>query len=81
MNIYEKLFISKCPNNGEFITYSLRVETADMIQVEHINTACSLLKLAYHEVVADELFKRFGGLQTIKAHHHGVDITTIRGGA
>lgn len=78
MNIYEKTFVAACPNNGEMIIYSLRIETDKMVQVEHINIACALHKKAYHETVADDLFARFGGVQTLKAHHHGVDITTVR---
>lgn len=79
MNIYKRQFVADCPNNGQPIIYSLRIETVDrMIQVEHIVTATALIKRGYHEQIADELHGRFGGRQALRAHHHGVDIETIR---
>jgi len=79
MNIYSRQFVADCPNNGQPIIYSLRIETLDrMIQVEHIVTATTLIKRGYHEQIADELHRRFGGRQALRAHHHGVDIETIR---
>ena len=79
MNIYRHQFVSHCPNNDKPIIYALEIETDSVIQVEHIVTACSLHKRAYHEAIADELHQRFDGRQTIRAHHHGVDIETQRG--
>lgn len=79
MNIYTRQFVADCPNNGQPIIYSLRIETVGrMIQVEHIVTATTLIKRGYHEQIADELHRRFGGRQALRAHHHGVDIETIR---
>lgn len=79
MNIYRRTFVASCPNNGESIIYNLIIETTDrMIQVEHIVTATLLIKRGYHEQIADELHRRFGGRQVLRAHHHGVDIETIR---
>lgn len=79
MNTYEKQFIAKCPNNGEMILYQFRLEVKNrMVMVEHINTACALHKTGYHEDIANALFERFGGVQTLKARHDGVDITTER---
>lgn len=79
MNIYTRQFVADCPNNGQPIIYSLRIETVGrMIQVEHIVTATTLIKRGYHEQIADELHRRFGGRQALRAHHHGVDIDTIR---
>lgn len=79
MNIYTRQFVANCPNNGQPIIYNLRIETAGrMIQVEHIVTATALIARGYHEEIADELHKRFGGRQALRAHHHGVDIETIR---
>lgn len=49
-----------------------------MIPVEHIVTATMLIKQGFHEQIADELHRRFGGRQVLQAHHHGVDIQTIR---
>lgn len=80
MNKYIHTFISACPNNGRQIIYTLEITVPDtrMIQVEHIVTACALHKRAYHEQIAADLFGRFGGQQTLRAHHHGVDIETTR---
>lgn len=82
MNRYSRIFVAACPNNGESIIYSLTIETKErMIQVEHIVTATALIKQGFHEQIADELHRRFGGRQTLQAHHHGVDIETVRGEA
>lgn len=79
MNIYRHNFVCACPNNGFAIVYSLQIETDRVIYVEHIVTAAALHKQAYHEAIADDMHARFGGRQTLKAHHHGVDIETRRG--
>lgn len=79
MNIYNRQFVAECPNNGQSIIYNLRIETVGrVILVEHIVTATALIKRGYHEQIADELHQRFGGRQALRAHHHGVDIETIR---
>ena len=79
MNIYRYQFVSHCPNNQLPIIYSLEIETDEVIHVEHIVTAAALHDSAYHEEIADDLHERFKGRQTLKAHHHGVDIETRRG--
>jgi hypothetical protein len=79
VNIYRYEFVSVCPNNGAAIIYALEIATDRAIYVEHIKTAAALHKQAFHEAIADDLFQRFGGKQTLKAHHHGVDIETRRG--
>lgn len=78
MNIYRYQFVAHCPNNGRPIMYSLEIETSEVIHVEHIVTACALFESAFHEEIADALSERFSGKQTLKAHHHGVDIETRR---
>jgi hypothetical protein len=79
VNAYDRQFIAACPTNGQPIIYSLRIETNDrMIPVEHIVTATTLIKQGFHEQIADELHRRFGGRQVLRAHHHGVDIETTR---
>jgi SRSO17 transposase len=78
MNIYRHQFVSHCPNNDKPIIYALSIETDGVIQVEHIVTAAALHKRAYHEAIADDLHARFGGKQVMTAHHHGVDIETVR---
>lgn len=79
MNQYHRKFIANCPNNGEPIIFDLTIKTTKMIFVEHIVTATSLIKQGFHEQIADDLYNRFGGYQVLTAHHHGVDIETIRG--
>lgn len=79
LNRYRKAFVAVCPNDGESIVYDLLIETDRTIYVEHINTATALLKVGFHEAIADDLFERFGGRQTITAVHQGVVIETIRG--
>lgn len=80
MNMYTRTFAVTCPNNGEAIIYTLQitVPAARMIPVEHIVTACALHKKGYHEAIADDLYARFGGHQVMTAHHHGVDLKTVR---
>jgi len=79
-NKYTRQFVSMCPNNNQSIIYTLEIETdGKMIPVEHIVTATALLQKGFHESIADELHERFGGHQVLKAHHHGVDIETVRG--
>ncbi len=81
MNIYRHKFYSVCPNNSAIIAYELEIATTDVIQVEHIVTACAIEKSAFHEDIADRLAERFGGQQTLRAHHHGVDIESRRNGS
>lgn len=79
VNIYRHEFVSVCPNNGQSIIYALEIATDRVIYVEHITTAATLHKRAFHEAIADDLFARFGGKQILRAHHHGVDVETRRG--
>jgi hypothetical protein len=78
MNTYRHKFYSLCPNNGKLIEYAFELVTNKMIQVEEIVKGCAVHKMGYHEAIADDLLKVFGGAQTLKAHHHGVDIETSR---
>lgn len=78
INTYKHTFVAECPGNSQPIVYQLTISIADKILVEHIVTACALIKRGYHETIANQLFDQFGGYQTITAHHHGVDIETIR---
>jgi hypothetical protein len=78
-NTYGRQFVSCCPNNGVWILYTLSIVTdGRVIPVEDIVSAAEQIGSAYHEVIADKLHARFGGRQTLSAHHHGVDITTVR---
>ena len=78
-NIYRCQFIAECPNNGKPIVYTLTIETDKTVMVELITAACAMIKVGYHEDIADGLHKALGGHQLITAHHHGVDIETYRG--
>lgn len=78
INIYSHTFAAACPSDGETIIYHLEIRSASMIHVEHIRTSVALIKSGYHERIADELIERFGGDQTIKAIHQGVEIETVR---
>lgn len=77
MNTYRYTFAATCQANGETIIYSLSIEKAERILVEHIKTACALWKTGYHEDIAADLHQRFDGRLTLTANHHGVDIETV----
>lgn len=78
MNVYSTRFFSICPNNGARIDYELNIETDQTIQVEDLIDAVTLLNRGYHEEIADQLFREFGGRQTLSADHHGVAIKSVR---
>lgn len=79
MNTYRYTFVASCPANGEQIIYSLALHHKDKILVEHIKTACALHCQGYQEDIAADLHARFGGLLTLRAMHHGVEIETVLG--
>ena len=76
MNTYRYTFVAACPGNGEQIIYSLELQHADMVRVEHIKTACALHREGFQEAIAADLHTRFGGKLTLRAMHHGVEIET-----
>ena len=78
MNTYTHQFAVKCPNNRHRIAYTLKIETMSTIMVEDIVEECAGFDTGYHEHIADRLHSRFGGVQKITAHHHGVDIVSCR---
>lgn len=80
MNRYAHSFVAACPNNGKRIRYYLTMDTDQLVMVEDIVEFCAKQE-GYHEEIADRLAARFPGQQELKAHHHGVQITTTRGGA
>jgi hypothetical protein len=77
MNIYRHTFIAKCPNNDRQVDYHLTIRANRMIMVEDIQATTSDMT-GFHETFADMLFAKFGGQQTLTAHHHGTDVETIR---
>ena len=79
MNRYTTKFFCTCPFNKARIEYHLTIETQRVISVEEL---LELLSTVYaegmHELMADDLYQRFGGVQTLRAFHHGVEIETVR---
>jgi len=78
MNKYQTKFVIECITNQKPIMYRLTIVTHETIIVEELLEFIKKLKTNYHEKIADELFKKFGGKQTMTANHHGVLIKTKR---
>ena len=85
MNSYTVRFFARCPKNGLRIDYTLTVERSEEddadghLLVEDLVDAVSLLDRGFHEDLADQLHREFGGRQMLTADHHGVTIQTVRG--
>lgn len=79
MNYYHYQFVCNCPNNSEAIVYTLDIQSEEMIMVEDIKTATKRHLSAFHETLADSLYRALGGRQVLSAHHHGVDVVSERG--
>lgn len=77
-NNYQVEFFSWCPVNNIRITYTLNIKTENTIFVEDILKSVNSIDKEFHENIADDLFKVFGGHQTLEAEHHGVYIKTLR---
>lgn len=78
MNRYHTNFHAKCPVNGIRITYILTIEAKTVIAVEDIISEVQRIDQGFHEDIADALFARLGGAQTLTANHHSVVIETKR---
>jgi hypothetical protein len=78
VNVYTQRFDAPCPRNGKRINYVLKVFSRTAIQVEDLQAFVAALPGLYHEQIADRLFERFGGTQTLNAEHHGTGIQTVR---
>lgn len=78
MNRYTQHFTALCAANDRAVDYVLTIETGRTIMVEEIQAAVAELGRGFHEDFAERLFGRFGGRQTISAHHHGTDVETVR---
>lgn len=78
MNEYTYRFVATCCNNQQPIFYTLVIERDDTLMVERIVEECAKHQSGFHEDIADQLFAALGGKQTITAHHHGVDVRTVR---
>lgn len=76
MNTYRFAFVARCPSDGQRIKYLCEIRTLDMILVENIRAAFP--SEGYHEDIADKMHATFGGEQTIRAFHQGVQIETVR---
>lgn len=79
MNVYTYAFQAQCIKNAELIDYSLEIKTNAVIIVEELE-AWPIPEKAFHEDLADALFERFGGRQTLTATHGKVEIVTTRRG-
>ena len=79
MNIYQYQFSVICPNDNEKIVFDLNIESKKTIFVEHIKEFLAPRTVAFQEDLAEELYRKFAGRQTIKAIHQGILVTTIRG--
>lgn len=78
MNTYSTEFFAFCPTNNVRIKYRLTIEIDTVIMVEDIIDEVTLHDRGFHEVIADQLHRAFGGTQTLVAEHHGVTIVTMR---
>lgn len=78
MNIYRHQFALYCPANDEQIIYALEIRSDAMIMAEDIVKEVHRNREEYHEALANRLYEIFGGSQTIRATHHGIDIETNR---
>ena len=82
LNTYRQVFHAPCCVNSRQVEYTLEIEAQRTIMVEEIQAAvveAAALEKPYHETMADWLYERFGGRQTMTAFHHGTEITTRRG--
>ncbi len=81
MNIYRAKFSCLCAKNSDVIQYSLEIHSERMIFIEDIEAAISEYKnqTAYHEPMADKLYRKLGGKQIMTANHGGIEIETRRG--
>lgn len=78
MNTYTTEFFAVCPENGVRIHYKWTVNTDSVLKVEDLIDEVTLHSRGYHEEIADQLQRSFGGQQTLTAFHHGVLIHTTR---
>ena len=78
MNTYKSEFFCVCPINNVRIRYRLEIVTEEIIPVEHILEQFARYDSRFHELIAQELYEKFGGKQTLVADHHGVTIETTR---
>lgn len=78
MNIYQGKFKSKCPSDGDIITYWYTIYSERTIMVEDIINVTNEFKEIFHESAADIMHDKFGGKQILVATHQGISIKTIR---
>jgi hypothetical protein len=79
VNRYSTTFFCTCPVNKARVEYHLTIETTQVISVEELlELLATVYADGFHELMADDLYQRFGGTQTMRAFHHGVTIETVR---
>ena len=81
LNIYGYQFTAQCPVDGALIYYVLEIAAQKMIKAEAVKEACTFDEPVFHEVIADQLFERFGERQVLQelCTRRGVEIKTVRG--
>lgn len=79
MNTYSTTFFCVCPVNKVRVQYHLKIETTAIVSVEELlERLTTVYADGFHEPIADDLHATFGGVQTLRAYHHGVVIETVR---
>lgn len=81
MNTYRVSFTARCGEGAELIPFSLVIESAEPVPVEHLVGEINRLAGAggmSHEAMADHLYTRFRGSQWLVATHDRVTIETDR---
>lgn len=79
MNVYRLNFKARCPVDGAEIEYAWMLQTGYSVMAEELRRIADGFGTELHERIADALYDRFGGQQTLKAVHAGaVSIETLR---
>lgn len=79
MNTYKLKFQAKCPVDGSVIEYDWSLHAGFTVMAEELRRIADGIGEGLHEKIADELFDRFGGSQSLRAvHAGGVTIKTTR---
>jgi len=85
MNIYKTVLHAKCPINGEWDYYELKIETEDFIKCEDLEKIANGFRgcLMTQEDIADRLASRFGAnckIVLVGNHGQNTDLETWRWG-
>ncbi len=76
MNTYRKIFVVKCPSDGEAIVYKLEIQSRATIMVEKINER--IPAEGFQEDIASDMFQMLEpDSLRLSATHQGVEIETV----